>query len=164
MITSRTLALSATAFVLLGPAMTTANSEDTYFTAQGEEDGKPLVFRSLQNVPSGLRASEMPHLVSITWRYEHDGSGMPDAETNEQQIEFEDALASLDTNETSRLMLVVTGNGRKEWHWYVRDIGRWMESLNRLLSGHPVFPLEISDSYQPDWKLYRNFIGNVQGL
>jgi hypothetical protein len=89
---------------------------------------------------------------------------MPDAESNDQQVLFEDALESLDKNEISRLALVVTGNGRKEWHWYASDVGSWMKSFNDLLVGFPVFPIEIADSHQPDWDLYSDFVESVEGL
>lgn len=145
--------------------MTEANTENLYFTATGEEDGKPLIFRCLQTVPEGTHESDYPSLISIYWPYTpaNDG-GMPDAEANEAQIVFEDALEHLDTQGVSHLMLVVTGNGRKEWHWYVKDIDGWMQALNDALAGKPVFPIEIANAEQPDWSLYHNFISSFNGV
>lgn len=96
--------------------MSGASAKDLYFTATGEEGGKPLIFRSLQSVREGSSESDYPYLASVYWPYtpEND-SGMPDAETNEAQIIFEDAMESLDKAGISHLMLAVTGNGRKEW-------------------------------------------------
>src|SRR5262245_2282019 len=100
--------------------------EDVWFTATGEEDGKPLVFRSRQNVPSGVVESNYPTLVSVFWPYKSaTESGMPDEGTNDSQIILEDALQPLVSSGVSVLMLVVTGNGRKEWHWYVSDVAKW---------------------------------------
>ena len=94
-----------------------ANAEDLYFTTTGEEDGKQLIFRGLQNVPDGSKEADYPCLISIYWPYtpENDG-GMPDNGTNEAQILFDDSLEVLDKAGVSHLMLVVTGNGRKEWY------------------------------------------------
>lgn len=141
----------------------TAIAEDIYFTATGEEDGRPLIFRSLKAVPAGVTEADLPTRVSVTWRYVSD-SGMPDAEDNNAQIDFEDALEPLDENGTSRLMLVVTGNGRKEWHWYVRDLESWMDQFNRQLADQPCFPLDIANTYEPGWDLYKDFIENVSGF
>lgn len=143
----------------------TANADDIYFTATGQEDGLPLVFRSLKSVPEGINQADFPNLISIIWQYNADeNNGMPNADENDAQIEFEDALQHLDLNKISRLMLVVTGNGRKEWHWYVRDAEGWMETLNQALVGQRPYPIEITHTLEPDWSLYRNFVANVNGL
>src|SRR5690606_6367114 len=90
--------------------MSGASAEDLYFTATGEEDGKPLIFRSLHSVPKGSVESDYPFLISVYWAYKAaNEGGMPDAETNEAQIAFEDALEHLDKTGISHLMLVVTG-------------------------------------------------------
>jgi hypothetical protein len=139
--------------------------EQLWFTAEGEEDGQPLVFRGRQHLPSGVAESDYPTRVRIFWPYESaNESGMPDEETNDSQMELEDALAELDSPGVSSQMLVVTGNGRKEWLWYVSDLGAWMERLNELLAGRPVFPIEIGNSHEPDWALYHDFISGLGGI
>jgi hypothetical protein len=57
-------------------------------------------------------------LISIYWPYvATNEGGMPDAETNGAQIVSEDALEILDRSGMSYLMLLVTGNCRKVWHY-----------------------------------------------
>lgn len=139
--------------------------EDTWFTAKGEEEGKPLIFRGRQRFKSSVIESDYPTLLSIRWPYEPaNESGMPDEETNTAQIQFEEALDELDSPGVSFLMLVVTGNGRKEWHWYVSDVDAWMSILNELLAGYPIFPVHIENSHEPDWRLYHDFISGMDGL
>lgn len=143
----------------------TATADDIYFTATGQEEGKPLIFRSLKDVPEGIDQADFPYRISIIWRYDAEiRNGMPDPDENNGQIEFEDALVHLEANTISRLMLVVTGNGRKEWHWYVQDVEGWMKEFNQALAGRPAYPIEITDTLDPDWSLYRNFVTNVKGL
>lgn len=140
-------------------------NEDLWFTAEGQEDGKPLVFRARQNIPADIDTAQYPILVSIYWHYTPaNEGGMPDAETNNGQIALEDSLEKLDSKEFSFLMLVVTGNGRKEWHWYVADVEIWMNKLNELLKDQPVYPIQIENSSQPDWSLYKGFRSGVKGL
>jgi len=155
----------ASIIILWSFIVSTASAENVYFTATGEENENPLIFRSLQSVPKGAKESEYPFLISVYWPYgSNNDSGMPDASTNEAQIIFEDALESLDSLGVSHLMLVVTGNGRKEWHWYVRDIEDWMQRMNTSLAGKSVFPIEIENSHQPDWSLYHRFVSGVEGI
>lgn len=93
-----------------------ANAENIYFMAEGEEEGRPVIYRSMKSVPDGEEESDFPTLINIYWPYDKDkNNGMPDQSTNAKQVAFEDAIIPLDANGISHLMLVVTGNGRKEW-------------------------------------------------
>ncbi len=139
--------------------------QNLYFTAQGAENGKPIIYRSLHAVPSGERESDFPYLINIYWAFDADANnGLPDAESNEAQIEFENHLESLDKNGISHLMLVVTGNGRKEWVWYVSNIESWLGEFNNLLSERPVYPIEIENDFDPEWNTYHNFVAGVKGI
>ena len=139
--------------------------EVIWFTATGDEDGKPLILRSRLKESGEITESDYPNLITIYWQYEtDDGSAMPGDETNEAQIDFENALEALDSEAFGFLMLVVTGNVRKEWHWYVSDVDAWMSKLNELLANHPEYPIEIENSYEPNWALYHNFISSVEGI
>lgn len=104
-------------------------------------------FLSLKAVPAGVHEADLPHRVVILWRYETDLNGMPDADANSAQIALEDALLPLDMNEMGRQMLVVTGNNRKEWLWYVKDFDSWIAQLNKRLTTSPAYPIDISHSY-----------------
>lgn len=139
--------------------------QNLYFTAQGEENGKPIIYRSLHAVPFGERESDFPYLINIYWAFDAESNnGLPDAISNEAQIEFENHLESLDSNGISHLMLVVTGNGRKEWVWYVSNIESWMDEFNNLLSDCPVYPIEIENDLDPEWNTYHNFVAGVKGI
>lgn len=145
--------------------MSAAAAENVYFTAQGKQDGKPVIYRSMEKVPEGQKESDYPTLINIYWPFEvNANNGMPDAQTNEDQITFENALEQLDQNGVSHLMLVVTGNGRKEWIWYVKDVEAWMVKFNDLLSGHKVYPVEIEINQDPEWSTYHDFVSGVQGI
>ena len=145
--------------------MSEAIAENLYFTAQGEQDGKPVIYRSLERVPENQKESDYPNLINIYWPYDVDANnGMPDPTTNDNQITFEDAIESLDQNGISHLMLVVTGNGRKEWIWYVKDVESWMNQLNEKLAGHDVYPIEIEIDQDPEWSTYHNFVAGVKGI
>ena len=145
--------------------MAEAVAENVYFTATGEQDGYPVIYRSMQSVPDGQKETDFPILINIYWPYELSANnGMPDKETNSNQIKFEDALEVLDKNNVSHLMLVITGNGRKEWYWYVKDSKNWMNQLNKLLDGHQVYPLQIEIIEEHDWATYHGFVSSVSGI
>lgn len=138
------------------------HAEDTYFMASGEEHGKPLIFRSMTTVPVGVHEADLPNRVIIRWRYETDLNGMPAADSYSRQNALEDALMPLDVNAIGRQVIVVTGDDRKEWHWYVKDFDSWMAELNRKLAASSAYPIEISHTYEPEWSSFKSFLAEVK--
>ncbi len=147
----------------MNPRKVQEHQPTIWFTATGEEQRKPLIFRARQQVPAGTMEADYPMLITVHWPYEPvNEKGMPDQDVNSAQMEFEDAIAGLDVPGTSLLMLVVTGNGRKAWHWYASDVESWLDKLNELLRQYLEFPIDIENSYEPDWSLYHSFMSGVK--
>ena len=139
-----------------------AMSPSEWVIAAGIEDDLPVIIRLRQPIPKGYAVDALPFLVSISWSYPSaDSNGMPDGETNQSQIEFEDLLDPLDEDARWLQVLVFTGNGRKEWHWYTADPDGWSTRVSELLGRRPDFPVEFLRSHQPDWALYRSIADGV---
>ncbi|WP_169308294.1 DUF695 domain-containing protein [Ferrimonas aestuarii] len=144
--------------------MPTISEESRYFVAEGLEDGNVVVYRAPQSVPSGTLESTYPTLINIYWPFDSNDSGMPSPDINDQLALFENTTSSLDAAGISHLMLVVTGNGRKEWIWYVNDVESWLDQFNSLLSAHDVFPIELEMEVDEDWSTYHQFIESTKGI
>ena len=140
------------------------NMDDSlWLMAEGEEEGHPLLFRARASIPTGVLKMQYPLLISVYWPYEETlNEGMPDTELNETQIDFEMALEPLDNSEDSHLMLVITGAGKKEWHYYAQSEEAWLEKFNDLLEEHPEYPLNIEICDDPEWSLYGDFITGLE--
>lgn len=139
----------------------TVTAEETYFTAKGFENGKVLVFRG--KYAEGIVKSNYPYLLRIYWYYSDiNKSGMPDSPTMGAQFAFEEDISKLDTKDLGQLVLVVTGNSRKEWVWYVKNPIIWKKKLNQALKGKKIYPIKIVETYQPDWDLYSDFMKNLK--
>lgn len=132
------------------------NIQDPWLIAETDEDGLPMVYRVRQNIPSHVEISEFANLVCVVWEYDGKvANGMPSGEIAEQQAVFEDALDEfIEKGGDSEHMVVVTGNGRKEWLWYVKDPEKWIEEFSDALSGHPPFPVEIEGYEAESWRAY----------
>ncbi|WP_262769716.1 DUF695 domain-containing protein [Acinetobacter courvalinii] len=87
---------------------------------------------------------------------------MPDSPTMGAQFAFEEDISKLDTKDLGQLVLVVTGNSRKEWVWYVKNPIIWKKKLNQALKGKKIYPIKIVETYQPDWDLYSDFMKNLK--
>ncbi len=130
--------------------------KDPWLVAETDEDGVQMVYRVRQNIPAHVERSDFPHLVCVVWEFEPAvDNGMPGAEVAEQQALFEDALDGfIEKGGTSEHMVVVTGNGRKEWLWYAKDPDEWIEGFSEALADLPPFPVEIQGYEGENWKAY----------
>jgi hypothetical protein len=137
-------------------------SPDIWATATGEADGLPIVYRYRMNRPNAADRSSFPHALCVLWAYDATiRNGMPPPSENELQVSFEDAITALGEGEHGYLMLVSTGNGQKRWLYYVRNPNGWVVELNRCLSGHAHYPLEIEDWWDDGWTTWQNFATSV---
>ncbi len=129
---------------------------DPWLVAETEEDGMPMVYRVRQNIPDLVKVDDFPHLVCVVWEYQTDiDNGLPDGEVAELQALFEDALDSfIEKGGDSEHMVVVTGNGRKEWLWYTKDPDDWIAGFSEALNAHPPFPVEIQGYDAEGWRAY----------
>lgn len=135
-----------------------------YFVANGEENGQPVIIRCMQIVPNEIIESEYSYNIHISWDFNKNfNNGMPDDDLNNKHNILESILAPLDTQGISYLAVVVTGNGHKDWFWYVKDVASWMSSLNSLLADHDVYPIKIEINQDTDWSIYHDFLFDMIG-
>jgi hypothetical protein len=148
--------------VLLFPliAMPTPN-EDYGVIAKIVEDGKPVVLRISRGALTDANRAKFPWLVIVGWKYE--GGAMPAKETNGRMIQLEDALEDQIVARGQSVHAVSrTGNGLKEWEYYITDRDDFIERLNQALTGHERYPIEITFYSDPEWKELKRFIGMLE--
>ena len=125
--------------------------------AETEEEGMPMLYRVRQNIPKQVKPADYPHLICVVWEFEATvANGMPGSDVADQQAAFEDALDGfIEEAEMSEHMVVVTGNGRKEWLWYAKDADQWIEGFSDALGNLPPFPVEIQGYDAEEWVAYK---------
>ena len=87
---------------------------------------------------------------------------MPPADVNQAQLDFERALDPLTENSDAEVAQVSTGMGQKEWVFYAKDREVFMAQMNRLLAGHPRYPLQITFYDDPDWKIWSDMLERLE--
>ena len=115
------------------------------------------VFRYAQDKP--IKWKELSEEVSISWKFH---GAKPDAALSKRMHLLEDALEDLCWGADSRLVLVMTVSGYREWCFYTRDYTTFMKELNAKLSKHDRFPIEIQHSHDPEWKYWHSFIDRIR--
>lgn len=140
--------------------MTKENEEGSWqIIALDGEDGK-LVYRMMLQKPSEVDCTKFTENVSISWPFAEEG--LPDSEMTEVLRQFEGFIDSLDNPEgNSFLTFVFTGRGKREWSYYAKDYGKFLEMLNSALVSKPRFPIEIDHSHDPKWEYWSGVKENV---
>ena len=60
------------------------------------------------------------------------------------------------------LALVSTGECLREWIYYAKSGDEFLDRLNSVLAGIPVFPIEIHIASDPTWSTYSQFKDTVR--
>jgi len=131
----------------------------TWSTAvsRNESTGQAIIFRYIDELAADFSRTSLPVRVFLVWRYESD-SGMPANEDRQRMDLMEDALEPLvEASGAAILAIVLTGEGVREWTYYARSEHEFMAGLNRALSGHTAFPVEIHVNDDPEWSAYDDF-------
>ena len=123
-----------------------------------EEDSQPVMIRLRGEIPPGVNTDHYPTLVNIYWAYESSPSGMPGEEEMARMHELDDLLNENDGAQIGFMMFSVTGNGRKEWIWYIRNADQFIAAVNESLQDLPLFPIEIEATDAADWTAYWDLI------
>jgi hypothetical protein len=133
-------------------------ADDRWSVAQLEKNGKPLLVRYRNERPQSVETAAFPFLLSATWAYQPNEFALPSADEMEWMDRFEDALASaLETSQTAHLMVILTGNGERDWLWYTHSEAEAMRHVNQALKGHQPYPIQFSVQKDRGWKAYAQF-------
>ena len=129
-------------------------TDATGVIAQGEEDGLPVLYRYIDETPSDERRQQLQWLTVIEWLYDREvRNGMPPEDVNAQMVVLEETIEDrvvepgFCEHAVSR-----TGNGKKEFSYYIHDRDAFIERFNEALAGQPVYPIEITFFHDPEWK------------
>jgi hypothetical protein len=135
-------------------------TEDTWRLATAEDDGKPLIFRVREQVPTFAHKNDFRHLLALSWPYEpSNDQGMPSPVDVDRMTQLEDLLMpAFEDAKEAFLTVVVTGYGVREWQWYARDPDRVMELVNATLGELEPFPVQFSFEDDPEWEGYTRFL------
>lgn len=140
-------------------------AQDLGIIGKATEDGLPVIFKFVDELPTPETRQKFRWLTVISWKYDRSiRNGMPPEDTNKQMIALEDAIDELERAALCRHAYSRTGNGLKEFAYYIPDRDEFMAAFNRALRKHPRYPIEITFYEDENWedfqKLRRRFKRN----
>ncbi len=138
-------------------------SGGSWFCAQGERDGKPLVIRGRDRLLDIASATSHRSLLRIVWDYEPEGEhGLPSANTSEQMSVFEEIIVeALEQSLLCVFFCVHLHNCRKEWLAYTSNVQEACDRINAALAGLDPHPIAISAEDDPMWQEYADLCRGV---
>lgn len=128
----------------------------------GERNESNMRFLQIRDeMPKALAEGKYPIRVDMSWHYEGDASGMPTEEVTERMSELEEALIpALEKNNLALLAYLLTGEGKRLWCFYTRNLPAFQETLNDALADLPLLPLEFyaeedkeGDAFSEAWSM-----------
>ncbi len=140
------------------------NAQDKGIIGEVWEDGFPVVYKFVDELPPGATRARFGWLTVISWKY--DGSsrnGMPPQEANTRMIALEHAIEDLEAMGLCRHAYSRTGNHLKELAYYISDRDRFMEAFNSALVNDPEYPIEITFYEDRPWNDFREILKMFRG-
>lgn len=143
-------------FAALGVASSahgaSAVADSEWWVARGEEKGKELIFRVRANLPDMAMLVRYSWLAVIEWDFVPKENGMPELDVSRQLYEFEDVLETkIESAGVCIQAFARTGNGKKQWSYYVADRDAFMASFNTAMKEKDRFPVQIHFYSDPGW-------------
>ncbi len=93
--------------------------------------------------------------IEITWKYNGDGSGMPDLETSTLMEQVQDALDATFTKDPIAVMTgIYTGDNERNWIFYTLSTHIFGKKLNEALAQFKLLPITIYAENDPEWNEY----------
>jgi len=136
-----------------------ASDEPKGIIGRAYEDGRPVIFKFVSELPSETIRTRLPWLTVISWEYDgSDNEGMPESEEVDAMKRLEEAIDSSEKETALRHAFSRTGNELKELAYYIEDRDQFMAAFNDTLAAHPVYPIEIEFYNDPDWLELRRLL------
>jgi hypothetical protein len=127
-------------------------SEQSGIIGETVEEGLPVVYRFVDQLPDTETRGRLPWLTVISWTYDRlERNGMPPTPTNDRMIALEHAIDAIEAAALCRHVYSRTGNGLKELAYYITDRDEFMGALNNELRTHPRYPIEINFYEDREW-------------
>ena len=145
--------------------MTDKVSPAAWGTAVSEDrrHGHAVIFRYTSEPFDDSTRLSQQNLIRLIWQH-YGEAGMPHSETCQRMDALEDAIALAgETDGFASLVLVSTGENRREWTYYVGPTTEFMNRLNCGLADQPRYPIEIRISEDPEWEEFAKFKRSVAG-
>ncbi len=139
--------------------------DDWWTTPTSAENGNRIIVTGRRNVEPAMDSGKFTDRVEITWRYTPEKDGMPDFKTSTLMEAVSDALANAFNKDQAAILTgIYTGDGERNWIFYVRNLSKFQFLMNSALSSFELLPLEIYAEKDDEWNEYNEMRSKTEIL
>ncbi len=119
-----------------------------------------MVYRFAERLAPNFKKASQPERVTINWRYSGN-DGLPLGPERESMDTFEDLVEGL-TSDTATLVLVSTGNNRRQWVYYTQSAALFVEAVRKVQTKTRGSSLEFESAVDPTWISIDSFVRSIR--
>lgn len=130
---------------------------DKWWTSPAEgEKGQLVIVTGRDGIDAAMESGKYTARVDVSWEYDSTADGMPTDEDARILENVTEALKETFRKENAAVLTgIYTGEGRRDWVFYTRNLGVFGKLFNQALADLPQLPLLIEAESDPDWEEYR---------
>ena len=130
--------------------------KERWWTSPTEaENGRTIIVTGRDYMDEIIAKGKFIYRVTISWNYNSIPSGMPEEEDAILMERATEALASeFKRDKAAYLTGIYTGDGRRDWVFYTKNLTIFNNLLNRALAPLEQMPLLIEAEEDKDWNEY----------
>lgn len=121
------------------------------------DNGKTILVTGRDGMEKIIANGKYIYRVDVSWDYETGESGMPSDEDAGLMEQATDALQHVfGKDKIAYMTAIYTGDGRREWIFYTKNLKIFSTVFNRALADLPLLPLKIDVEEDAGWEEYLN--------
>ena len=131
--------------------------KERWWTSPTEsESGATILVTGRDYMDDVIAGGKYIYRVSVGWDYHRLPDGMPeDGEARMMEQATDALMAAFKKDKVAYLTGIYTGDGRRDWIFYTKNLNIFNKVFNRALEDLDTMPLIIEAEEDRDWEEYR---------
>lgn len=129
---------------------------DKWWTYPAEgESGKTILVTGRDDIDHFRETGKYVYRINVSWDYNALPDGMPEESDALLMEQVTDALlSSLKKDKVAVMTGIYTGEGRRDWIFYCKNLMIFNKIFNKALEDLPTIPFLIEAEEDKDWEEY----------
>lgn len=125
------------------------------YPADGE-GGKTVIVTGRDDIDHFMESGKYIYRIDVSWEYNSLENGMPeDADARLMEQVTDSLLAAFKKDQVAVMTGIYTGEGRRDWVFYCKNLAIFNKVFNKALEELPTIPILIEAEEDKDWEEYR---------
>lgn len=132
-----------------------AMKERWWSTPAEGDGGRTVIVTGRDYMDEVIAGGKYQYRVDVSWNYAPGADGMPtDADARQMELATDALLAAFKKDKVAYLTGIYTGDGRRDWVFYTKNLNIFGKVFNKALEELDTMPLVIEAESDPEWEEY----------